>query len=102
MSINTGVVKWDNIIWSEEAHFEVFNRKNCTFVRRRPSEYDQHFNFVPKVQGGSDCVSVWGCIAGGARGSLVVYPGKLNGSAYLKVIEEVLPLFIENTFNSSN
>ena len=94
--------EWNNIIWSDEAHFEVFNRKNCTFVRRRRSEYDQPFNFVPKVQGGGGCVSVWGCIAGGARGPLVMYSGKLNGGAYVKVIEEALPLFIENTFDSSN
>ena len=26
--------EWNNIIWSDEAHFEVFNRKNRTFVRR--------------------------------------------------------------------
>ena len=32
--------EWNNIIRSNEAHFEVFNRKNCTFVRRRRSEYD--------------------------------------------------------------
>ena len=96
--------EWDNIIWSEKAHFEVFNRKNCTSVRRRRSGYDQPFNFVPKVQGGGGCVSVWGCIAGGARSSLVMYSGKLNlnGGAYVKVIEETLPSFIENTFDSSN
>ena len=45
---------------------------------------------------------VWGCIAGGARGPLVMYSGKLNEGTYVKVIEEVLPLFIENTFDSSN
>ena len=37
------------------------------------------------------CVSVWGCIAGGVRGPLVMYPGKLNGGAYVKVIEEAFP-----------
>ena len=94
--------EWNNIIWSDEAYFEVFNRKNCTFVRRRRSEYDQPFNFVPKVQGGSSCVSVWDCVADDARSPSVMYAGKLNGGAYVKVIEEALPLFIENTFDSSN
>ena len=94
--------EWDNIIWSEEAQFEVFNRKNCTFVRHRPSEYNQPFNFVSKVQAGGGCVSVWDCVAGGARGPLVMYSGKLNGGACVKVIEEALPSFIGNTFDSSN
>ena len=97
--------EWNNITWSDEAHFEVFNTKHCTFVRRRRSEYDQPFNFPPKVQGGGGgggCVSVWGCIADGARCSLVIYSGKLNEGTYVKVNEEVLPLFIENTFDSSN
>ena len=31
-----------------------------------------------------------------------MYAGKLNRGAYVKVIEEALPLFIENTFDSSN
>ena len=54
------------------------------------------------MQGGGGCVNVWDCIAGGAKGSLGMYSGKLNEGAYVKVIEEALPLFIENTFDSSN
>ncbi|CAF3698375.1 unnamed protein product [Rotaria socialis] len=53
--------------------------KNHTFVRRLRSEADQPFNFVPKVQGGG-----------------------VDGRAYLKIIEEALPSFIENGFASSN
>ncbi|CAF5065703.1 unnamed protein product, partial [Rotaria sp. Silwood1] len=59
--------EWQNIIWSDEAHFE--------------------------------CV---GCMSGGARGPLVTYTGRLNGPAYVKVIEEALPMFIENTFDAPN
>jgi hypothetical protein len=54
------------------------------------------------VQGGGGCVSVWGCISGGARGPLVLYSGSVDGPAYIKIIEEALPMFIENTFGSSN
>ena len=94
--------EWNNIIWSDEAHFELLNRKNCTFVRRLRSENDQPFSFVPKVQGGGGCVSVWGCMVGGGRGPLVMYSGRLSGRSYVQVIEEALSLFIENTFDSSN
>ncbi|CAF4884106.1 unnamed protein product [Rotaria socialis] len=71
--------EWNNIIWSDEAHFEVLNRKNRTFVRRLRSEADKPFNFVAKVQGGG-----------------------VDGRAYVKIIEKFLPSFIENAFDSSN
>ncbi|CAF3380299.1 unnamed protein product [Rotaria socialis] len=95
-------IEWNHIIWSDAAHFEVLNRKNRTCVRRLRSEADQRFNFVPNVQGGEGSISVWGCMAGGARGPLVIYSGKVDGRAYVKIIEELLPSFIENAFDSSN
>ncbi|CAF1152813.1 unnamed protein product [Rotaria sordida] len=77
--------EWNNIIWSDEAHFEVLNRKNRTFVRRLQIESNEPFNFLPKVQGGGGSVS-----------------GNVNGPAYIKIIEEALPMFIENTFDPTN
>ena len=35
--------EWNNINWSDEAHFEVFNRKNRTFVRRLKSNLVNYF-----------------------------------------------------------
>ncbi|CAF3431589.1 unnamed protein product [Rotaria socialis] len=75
---------------------------NRTFVRRLRSEADQPFNFVPKVQDGGGSISVWECMASGARGPLVTSSGKVDGRAYVKIIEEALPSFIENAFDSSN
>ncbi|CAF3364833.1 unnamed protein product [Rotaria socialis] len=54
------------------------------------------------MQGGGGSISVWGCMVGGARGPLVIYSGKVDGPAYVKIIEEALPSFIENAFESSN
>ena len=42
--------EWNNIIWSGEAHFELPNRKNCTFVRRLRSENDQPYQLVRNFQ----------------------------------------------------
>ncbi|CAF3647350.1 unnamed protein product, partial [Rotaria socialis] len=72
--------EWNNIIWSDEAHFEVLNRKN----------------------GGGGSVSVWGCIAGGARGPLVIYNDRFNGPVYINTIKEALPMFIHNTFDAGD
>ena len=38
---------WKNVIFSDESHFEVFNRKNRSYVRRLPSESDKPFCFRP-------------------------------------------------------
>ena len=75
--------EWNNIIWSDEFHFEVLNRKNRTIVRRLPRESDESFNFMPRMPGGGGSVSVWDCTSGGARGPLVMYSGNLNGRAYI-------------------
>ncbi|CAF2626891.1 unnamed protein product [Rotaria sp. Silwood2] len=74
--------EWNNVMWSDETHFEVLNRKNGTYIHRLQSEIDQPFNFTPRAQGGGGCASVWGCISGGARGQRMVYNGRLNGPAY--------------------
>ncbi|CAF4933720.1 unnamed protein product, partial [Rotaria sp. Silwood1] len=95
--------EWNNVMWSDEAHFEVSSRKNGTYIYRLKSEINQLFNFIPRVQGGrGGCVSVWGCISGGAHGPLVVHNDRLNGPAYIKVIKEALPCFIQNAFDKSN
>ncbi|CAM4846293.1 unnamed protein product, partial [Rotaria magnacalcarata] len=78
------------------------NRKNGTYVRRLKSETNQPFNFIPRVQGSGGSISVWGCIAGGARGPLVIYNGRLNGPAYINTIKEALPMFIHNAFDAGN
>ncbi|CAM2698378.1 unnamed protein product [Rotaria socialis] len=94
--------EWDNVIWSDETHVEVFNRKNRTLVRRLKSENNEPFNSIPRVQSGGGTASVWRCMSGGARGPLVIYTGKMDGSAYIKTIQDALPMFIENTFDAVN
>ena len=49
---------WKNVIFSDESHFEVVNRKNRSYIRRLPSESDKPFCFRPHVQGGDRSVSV--------------------------------------------
>ena len=83
--------EWYNIIWSDKTHFEVFNRKNHTFVGRLKSDSNQPLNFLPRVQGGGGHVSIWGCMLGVARDPLVMYSGKINGLADIKIIEGGFP-----------
>ena len=98
MNINTGVVN-GTISFGARRHISKYSTGR---IVRLFVVDDQPFNLVSKVQGGGGCVSVWGCITGGARDPLVMYSGKLNRGACVKVIEEALPSFVENTFDSSN
>ena len=52
---------WNRIIWTDEAHFELFNRKNRTLVRRTRSESEKPFSFVPRMQKG-EVVLVCGAV----------------------------------------
>lgn len=40
---------WQSIIWSDEANFELLNRKNRTFVRPTMNETDKSFSFVARM-----------------------------------------------------
>ncbi|CAF3020322.1 unnamed protein product [Rotaria sp. Silwood2] len=46
--------EWNNVMWSDEAHFEVLNRKNGTYIRRLQLEINQPFNLILRVQGGDE------------------------------------------------
>ena len=80
----------------------MLNRKNRIFVRPLKFESNQSYNFLSRVRRGGGHVSFWDCMSGSARDPLVMYSGKVNGPAYIKMIEEALPTFIEDTFDSSN
>ena len=87
---------WKHVLFSDESHFEVINRKNRCFVRRNPQEKDCQFNFATKTQGGGGTVSVWGCFNATGTGPLIKYEGRLNADAYIDVISEALPHVIDD------
>lgn len=94
--INWTPKQWQSVIFSDESHFEVINRKNRGFVRRAPHEKEAQFNFSTRTQGGGGTVSVWGCFTDAGPGPLVVYEGRLNADAYIELIAGVLPDFIDD------
>ncbi|CAF1974978.1 unnamed protein product [Rotaria magnacalcarata] len=90
---------WKTVIFSDESHFEVFNRKKKSFVRHLPSKSDKSFNFQPLVQGDGRSIGVWGIMTGKGVSPLVFYDGRMNGQNYISVIEPVLLPFIEKNFD---
>ena len=77
---------WKRIIWTDGAHFELFNRKNRTLLRRIPSESEKPLSFVPRTQKRGGKISLWVCITREEIGDLVFYDGCVNGQTYIHVI----------------
>lgn len=90
--------KWRRVVFSDESHFEVINRKNRVFVRRLPTEKDQPFNFQLRAQGGGGSVGVWGAFSYNGVGPLTFYEGRLNADAYINTISEPLLPYLDETF----
>ena len=90
---------WKRIIWSDEAHFKLFNRKNRTLVRRTRSESEKPFSFVPRMQKRGGSTSLWACMTNEEIGDLVFYDGRVNGQPYIHVIGDTLICSIKRRFN---
>ena len=93
---------WKRIIWTDEAHFELFNRKSRTLVRRTRSESEKSFSSVLRMQKGGGKISLWGCMTSEGIGDLVCYDGRVNGQMYIHVIGDTLIRFIKRRFNAND
>ena len=93
---------WKRIIWTDEAHFELFNRKNRTLVRQIRSASEKPFSLVPRMQKGGGSIRLWGCMTSEEIGDLVFYDSRVNGQTYIHVIGDTLIRFIKRRFNANN
>ena len=90
---------WKRIIWTDEAHFELFNRKNRTLVGQTRSESEKPFSFVPRMQQRGGSISLWACMNSEGISDLVFHDGRVNGETYIHVIGDTLTRFIKRRFN---
>ena len=93
---------WRNVVFSDESHFEILNRKNRTYVRRTPTEKDKPFSFQTRSKRGGGSVSVWGCVSAEGVGPLDFYDGRLNAASYTKLISQSLPSYLAESFDSNS
>ncbi len=92
----------NSIVFSDEANFEVHNRKNTVLVRRFSHEkYDDRF-VTPHVQGGGGSVGIWGCIGFKGIGSVKINDGRMNQYVYRDILDECLIPTIHNFFGDSS
>ena len=93
--------QWQNVVFSDESHFEVINRKNRAFVRRLPHEKNLPFNFQNRLKGGGGVISVWGCFSSAGPGCLLFYDGRLNAMRYVDTISGTLPDYLREKFSNN-
>lgn len=96
------ISQWSQIVWSDESHFELINRKNRIYIRRRHCEENFDFNFQPRIQAGGGHVSVWGCMTANGPGPICFYEGRLNAPAYINIIKDHLPLCLITKFGRNH
>ena len=90
---------WKRIMWTDGAHFELFNRKKRTLVR---SESEKSFSFVSRMPTEGASISLWGCMTSEGINDLVFYDGCVNGQTYIHVISDTLRRFIKPRFSAND
>ena len=81
---------WSNIIFSDEANFEIVNRNNRIYIRRFRNDLKRHERFQPRVHRGGG-LGIWSYITYNDLGPLVFFNGRLNSDKYIEILENNLP-----------
>ena len=82
--------QWKMIIFSDESNFEIINRKNKRFVRRKNTEKYLKQHIQSRIQKGGGSVGIWGCISESGVDCHKIYEGRLNQYGYCDILENSL------------
>jgi transposase len=89
------IKEWENIIWSDESRFELFNNDSRNWVWRKKDERYKIECLKPTVKN-SIGVMVWGCFCNDKLGPLVLIEGTLNSDKYIELLKEHLIPFLDS------
>ena len=78
------------IIFSDELNFEIINRKNKKFVRRKNTEKYLKQHIQSRIQKGGGSVGIWGYISGLGVDCHKIYEGRLNQYGCRDILESSL------------
>ena len=91
----------NNIIFSDESNFQVFNRDTKLRIRRKPTEKYLSQHITPRVQYGGGSIGFWGCIHSTGIGLCKTYEGRVDRFEYKNILETCLIPSME-TFTTSS
>ena len=73
----------NKILWSDETKIELFGLNAKRHVWRKPGT-------IPTVKHGGGSIMLWGCFSAAGTGRLVRIEGKMNGTKYGEILEDIL------------
>lgn len=94
------VEDWENVLWSDESSFDIFNSAKRVFVRRRPNEKLRNDCVLPTVKFGGGKVMVWGCMSSHGVAILKRVDGHLNANGYMTILQDCMLPSAGATFGS--
>jgi len=87
---NWSIEKWAKVLFTDEANFEVTNRKGRFWFWRKKSPSTKYKFVLSKTQGGGGSVGIWGCINEQGTGMSSLYDGRLNSLRYIDILDDNL------------
>ena len=82
-----GLLKSVSIIFGEESKFKLIIKSNV--LVKWFSENYSNFFVVPRLQGGSGSVGIWGCFNFNGVGLCNIYAGQINQHTYIEMLENL-------------
>lgn len=77
---------WDDVIWSDECKFNLFQSDGRCFVYRKDGTRLEDINLSPTVKFGGGSVIVWACFNTKGVGNLVFIDGIMDKQQYLSIL----------------
>lgn len=87
--------EWENVVWSDESRYLLFQNDSNHWVWRKPKEKYDVDCLLPTVKQGSPGIMVWGAFISNKIGPLVIIRENINAKKYLEILQEhLLPFFV--------
>ncbi|GFV04904.1 transposable element Tcb1 transposase [Trichonephila clavipes] len=96
--LNWAQLQWEQVIWSDESSFTLFQTTGRVFVWQTPTEAFHVDCLVPTVKHGGGSVMVWAAISSRGSGPLVVLRGMITGDHYRSILANHLPPMLQTLF----
>ncbi|GFW35508.1 transposable element Tcb1 transposase [Trichonephila clavipes] len=91
--------QWQQVIWSDESTFTLFQTTGRVYVWRTPKEAFAPECIVPSVKPGGGSLMVWGgAISWRGLGPLVTLHGKVKAAHYVNILGDQVHPFVQTSF----
>ncbi|GFX77101.1 transposable element Tcb1 transposase [Trichonephila clavipes] len=91
--------QWQQVIWSDESTFTLFQTTGRVYVWRTPKEAFAPECIVPTVKHGGGSLMVWGAISWCGLGPLVTLHGKVKAAHYVHILGDLVHPFVQTSFS---